>query len=475
MKRERLKRTLVVATACAAAVLVILLLPPVQTALLRATAGGIDGVELELARVWAGPWGADVRGLRLVAPGVEIEVPRANADLAFWSSVAHLGLHVESARAEGVVVRVGTLPRAGGSVTEPVPFNGLAPLARLPGRVVLRQASAEGSLEITLSESLAVTGPWSLTAADIRPASRLRGSLEAALSVLRGAEVVAGAQVKGSLSAAVDDDAAVTEASVDAVLSSVAADPRRLAAGLELELAPQREAYRLTVDGTGGRRILEAKAAFAPGSRVVDAEWTTDVSPDLLADFARGRPLPELSARMHGSATLALGERRLEVAGNGRIAGRGWPDFDPRLREVGDLQLDFEVAGAVEENHLRARRLQVAVTGEGGRELLQMSGLQPLDVDLQEWRFVPERWGETALRLEADRFPLRWTRGFDPAAVVEAGTVSLALDVVPVDERHSRLLTHEPIRVAGLLLKGAAGGPPPRPLEITVVPQLELD
>lgn len=475
MKRARLTRILIIAAAFVVAAFLILLLPPVQTGIVRAAAGGVDGMELEVDRVWAGPWGADIRGLRLVMPGVEIEVPSAEADVAFWSSLGHLGLHIEEARAEGLVVRIGELPEASGPQAESVPFNGLAPLVRLPGRVVVRQASANGMLEITISDAVSINGPWALTAAGIGPGSRPQGSLEAALSVVRDAEVVAGAELRGSLSAVVDEDAAVTAASVDAVLSSVAEDAGSLKARVDLELAPELETCRLTIDGSGGHRIVGAEAAFTPGSRTVEAEWATDLSPDLLAGFARGRSLPELAARMNGTAMLALDEGRLEVTSEGRIAGRGWPDFDPRLREVGDLRLDFDVAGTVAGGRLEARRLRVAVTGDDGHELLHMSALQPLDLDLEAWRFVPERWGETALRLEADRFPLRWTRGFDPAALVEAGTLSLALDVVPVDERHSRLATHEPIRIAGLRLKGAAGGPPAPPLEITIVPQLELD
>ncbi|HSN54485.1 MAG TPA: hypothetical protein VLT32_07415, partial [Candidatus Sulfomarinibacteraceae bacterium] len=475
MQRARLKRILLIVTAGVAAVLVMLLLPPVQTGIVRAAAGGVDGVELEVERVWAGPWGADIRGLRLVLPGVEIEVPSAEADVAFWSSLGHLGLHIEEARAEGLVVQVGERPKASGPRAEPVPFDGLAPLARLPRRIVVRQASAVGSLEVTLSESLAVTGPWSLTAADIGPGSRSQGSLEASLEVVRDAEVVAGAEVGGSLSAVVDDNAAVTAATFDAVLRSVGTDAGALEARLDLELAPELETCRLTIDTSGGHRIAGATVAFTPGSRILEAEWATDLSPDLLAVFARGRTLPELSARVKGGATLALDEGRLEVASDGRIEGRGWADFDPRLREVDDLQLDFDVAGTVGDGRLEARRLLVTVTGEDGRELLHMTGLQPLDVDLEAWRFIPERWGETALRFEADRFPRRWTRGFDRAGVVEAGTLSLALDVVPVDDRHSRMVTHEPIRVAGLRLKGAADGAPAPPVDITVVPQLELD
>ena len=191
MRRARLKRTRFVVGGLAAAAVLVLLLPPVQTTLVRAVAGGLEGVELELDRVWAGPWGADIRGLRLAAPGFEVEVPHATADLAFWASLGRLRLDVEDASAEGLVVRIGRLPGGSGSEAEPVPFNGLARLARLPRRVVVRQASAEGSLELALSDSFAVRGPWSLSAADIGAGRRPQGTLAAVLSALRDDREVA--------------------------------------------------------------------------------------------------------------------------------------------------------------------------------------------------------------------------------------------------------------------------------------------
>ena len=54
------------------------------------------------------------------------------------------------------------------------------------------EASAEGSLEVTLSDLLPLEGPWSVTAAGIGPGSRPHGSLEVALSAVRDSEVVAG-------------------------------------------------------------------------------------------------------------------------------------------------------------------------------------------------------------------------------------------------------------------------------------------
>ncbi len=475
MQQTRLKRIAIVAGAFVTAIIILLMSPPVQTRLLRAAVSGAGGARVEIERVWAGPWGADLRGLRVTAPWFELEVPHAEADVAFWSSLGHLGLDLETVTASDLRIAVGKLPERGETDTGSAEFGGLGRLARLPKRLVVRRVEADGSVDITLSEVLKVAGPWSASAADVGRDRRPKGSLQSTLSAVRGGEIVAAAEVTAGLDAVVDSDGVVTNATAEAGLHALGEQARGLDALVELQLAPDRESYRLTVDQPDGHRIVEATASFTPADRVVDGTWATSVSPELLAVFARGRTLPELAATTNGAVRFTPSQRRFEIECNGRVEGRGWSDFDPRLGEVDELVVDFDLAGASEAGRLEARRLHVAMTGAAGRELVRLRALQPVTIDLEAWRFVPENWGESALRIEADRFPLRWTRGFSPAVVVEGGTVSLALDIVPMSDRHSRLVTSEPIRVAGLRLKGAAGGPPAPPLEITIVPQLELD
>jgi hypothetical protein len=83
----RLRKRVLVATAALGVLAVVVLLPPVQTALVRSVVGRVDGVDIEIGRVSAGPWGASVDSLRVAAPGIDIDVPRAELDLGFWSSL----------------------------------------------------------------------------------------------------------------------------------------------------------------------------------------------------------------------------------------------------------------------------------------------------------------------------------------------------------------------------------------------------
>ncbi len=223
-----------------------------------------------------------------------------------------------------------------------------------------------------------------------------------------------------------------------------------------------------------GHRLVEAAAQLDPRSRRLEADWTAGITPGQLAVFARGRGLPQLAATSTGSATLELGERRLQIDAGGRFEGRGWAELDPRLAEIGDLTADAAVAGTVTGGRLEARRLRLAVSGADGREILRASALQPVVVDLDRWRIEPERWGETALRFEADRMPLRWVRGFTPGVGIEGGALSLALDVVPVDARSASLETHAPIRAVSVVLRTNGGVELP-PLDLAVEPRITLE
>jgi hypothetical protein len=470
------KRFLVVAAVVVAVMVLVLLLPPVQTALVRSATGNIDGVDISLDRMWAGPWGAELDGLRVVMPGLEIEVAAVDVNLAFWSSLGHLALVVEDlAAAEVRVTVVPVSQQAVDSARADFRFNGLAEIARLPKLVHVRSADARGSLEIVLSDEFGVAGPWTMRASDLVPNRESRAAFEGTFEAARMGDVVAAADVTASVATDLDGSAAVRRLAAGAGFRSLGGDPRGLDATLELDLAGDRESYSLAVDGSAARRLLEVGAVFDPASRQVDASWESHVTPDQLAAFASGRPLPELSLESTGTAVVDVDARTVEVDGTGRLVGRGWAELDRRFAEVDDLTVDADVAGSAGAGHLAAERLRVVMSGVAGRELLRLEALQPVTIDTEAWSFTPAEWGRPALRMAADRMPLRWTRGFDASLVVEAGTLSAALDIVPMDAQHTEIVTAEPIQAAGLRFRQGPGGGELPPVDLMIEPRLTLD
>ena len=474
MERQRRRRILVVA-ALAVLTLVVMLLPPFQTAVVRGLVAGVEGADISLDRVAVGPWGARVDNLHLIAPGLELEVPRADVNLAFWSSLGHLSLDIEELAAPGIRMTIARRLEAPKIQAQPVEFNGLAPVTQLPGRLAIRRADADGSIELVVSDTVSLVGTWKLTATGVGSNRQLESAIEAALEGVRDDETFAAARVSATATAAVDADGAVTALAADAGLHAESDEPLGIDARVSAELADDEESYRLVVDGAGGHRLIDVTAEFDPDRRVLTSRWEASVTPGLVTAFARGRPLPDLSLSSAGTVTVDLDRGRLELDGNGHAEGRGWADLDPRLRGIDELVADAVVVATMAGSHLDAKRLELGLAGPDGRPILRVEAVQPVEVDLEDWRFTPQAWGQSALRFEADRVPLRWTRGFDPKVVVEAGELSAAIDVVPMDPRRTVVASHEPIRVADLRLRAAGGDSTSRNLDLVLEPRITLD
>lgn len=477
-RRASLTRLAAVALAVLAFAVCVLLLPPVQRALVLGLANRSEGIQLELGSVAAGPWGVRLSHLRLQAPGVEVAVERAEVDLAFWASVFGLRLELEDVTASGVELRFRPSAAAAEATEQPPvreAFGGLGPLLRLPGWLVLRHAVAAGRVTAVVTDALELGGPWTVDIADLGSGRTCRAELKGTLEGRRAAEVMLEGAVAGLVVLQIARDGAARALDAHARVQTIEGEPPvGLDANLRLDLGERSEAYNLTLDDSDGRRLIDLKAELTPATRMLGVTWTAATPQGRVAAFARGRAVPDLWGSSSGSMTLALETRRLEVEATATIEAREWARVDGRLADIEQLSAGVEVAGTVEARRLEVRRVRLALVGAGGRELLCLSTLQPLSVDLERWQVTPERWGEPALSLDADRFPLGWARRFDPAAVAEAGTVSASLGVVPVAPQHSRLVADEPIRFAGLRLRAREFGVSPVPVDVVVVPRLEL-
>jgi len=476
-RRRRWTRVAAIALAAAVVVVLLALLPPVQKAVVTSIAGGVEGVDLELGHVWAGPWGATVRDLRIVMPGTEVAADTVEVDLGFWSSLTGLRLDVEEVTAHGVNLTLGPFVADGKVADEeaPAPFRGLAPMARLPTRLAVRRLAADGRVTVIANDTVEVTGPWTLTAEAVGAGRTSEGALKSTLDLRNGGVPVLAAAFDGSVTLSSDDRGSIR--TVDADLKTRSAHDAGqvgLDTAVTLDLAETEETYRLTVDGSAGLRLLDLSARLDPETRTLDTTWSAQAGPGLVASFATGRTLPDLWGRSTGSATVGLATGHVDVEAVADVEAREWARVNEGLVEVEGVSFGLDVAGSYEPGRLDARRLRLAVTAVDGRDVLHVTALHPVAVDLERWAFTPEVWGEPTLRLEADRFPLRWTRGFDPAMVVERGTLSAALDVIPVKPGHTKVATHEPIRASGVKLRTAQGAAEAPPVDLVIVPRVEI-
>src|SRR5262245_48955499 len=121
--------------------IVVASLPAVQLRITRFALSRLDGVDVGLDYLWAGPRGVTVQGLRVAAPGLDASVERVDVGLALWSSLTRLELDVERVEIRGVDVRVTPQPSDAAPAPPSAlrePFGGLARLAKLPKPIRVR-------------------------------------------------------------------------------------------------------------------------------------------------------------------------------------------------------------------------------------------------------------------------------------------------------------------------------------------------
>ena len=471
VKKGTMRRALWSALAVLLCLIVLAALPPVQTRLARAALSRLDGVDVRLDRLAAGLGRVTVEGLRVAAPGLDASVERADVDLAFWSSLLRLGLDVEQIRVAGADVRVVPVP---GEKPAPAagprePFAGLGPVARLPKRIRIRALAADGRLAVQPSEDVEVSGPWKLTLDSLGAGATATLRLDASTETRRENELVAASTIAASATAAIADDGRVTHLALNGGLRPVDRDIE-VRVATEAELGADAERYRFDLDGPKAR-LAHLEASFVP--RVsLDGSWELNVTEGVVAAFARGRSTADLSGTSTGRVHADLAQRSAEVQASVRAEGRGWEALDPRLADLGPLTLGVEVDAGLDRDALSVRKVEAGIQSAARGEVLRVAALQPLRFDLQTWLVEPEKPSEPALRLAATDVPLQWLGGLVPAARIQGGRFSGALEVVRNAEG-TTLSVAKPLKATGVTLRPFQGAKLPA-FDVALVPRATL-
>ena len=90
------------------------------------------------------------------------------------------------------------------------------------------------------------------------------------------------------------------------------------------------EHYTIDVTHAAGAELVQLDALLDPGVDLA-ASWQANVTPGVVAAFARGRSVADLSGTSTGQARIDLASRQTTIKASTRIDGRGWDAFDPRL------------------------------------------------------------------------------------------------------------------------------------------------
>ncbi len=470
----RLRKALAVTAFLLACLVALLALPPIQRIIARAVANGA-GVDLEIGYVWAGPRGVDASNVRVVMPGLALSVERVDLDIAFWSSLTHAGLDVRRAAVRGVDVRVepATQPASDEPVSAPAnqPFAGLRPVAQLPRWLTLRELSVDGKVALVLANGVDITGPWQVGAKGFAASSLASLQVEATLEARRAGELLALGRFDTSTTARIDPESRITNIAADTDLRP-ADDQRTVHMSAVIGLEALVEHYTIDVTHAAGAELVHLDALLDPGVDLA-ASWQANVTPGVVAAFARGRSVADLSGTSTGEARIDLASRQTTIKASTRVDGRGWDAFDPRLVDWGALAVTSEVDLTVGAGIVDVRNVALGLVSAARGDLLHVTSLQRLRFDTATWLVDPETWGVPALRVQALKIPLGWLRQFSPARNLEGGELSGTLEVVREEARRTTLIATDPLRLSGVSVQPVRDLAIP-PFDVTIKPRVTV-
>ncbi|HEY7673451.1 MAG TPA: hypothetical protein VIC71_14680, partial [Gammaproteobacteria bacterium] len=473
--KRRLRKGALIALIVVAGLGVLLALPPIQVRLARAFIGDLAGVTVELGSLWAGPNGIDIGALRIERPGFEVTVEEATIDFAFWSSLAGLRLDIEAAELGGVDVLLDrSVLRPEELDAEQRAFAGLKAVAKIPSWLVLRDLAAAGDVALrTARGDIDASGPWELKVSGVTAESTASARLTATLDTRRAGEVLAASRVDANATARIDADAQILELALDTDVRPAEDDQRGLHAAGALAFDAAGEHYTLDLDGRVAGRLVHAEGVLTPDGNL-EGSWEANVTPGVVAAFARGRSVADLSGTSTGQIAFDRANRRMAIRATAQGEGRGWEAFDPRLAGLGTIELDLAVAATLEPGVVDAESIVLSVASATRGEMLRIATLQPLRYETGNWLVDPETWGEPALRIQAKALPLQWLRPFSPAANLEGGELSGAIDFIRDEERRTRIVVTEPLRAVGVELQPVEGVAFPA-FDLAIVPHATLE
>ncbi len=471
---RRARRPWVVLATALLCLLAVLALPPTQLAIARAVLRSAGGADSTVGYLWAGPRGIALENLQLTLPGIVARIGRADVDFAFWSSLLHLRVDVERATITGLDVDLSAVertPKSAPATQEAPPFAGIRNNARLPRWIRLRRLDATGHANVAPDPSVTVAGSWQLAVEGVFAESMSTARFTTMLEARRDQELLAASFIELDASATVAADSRISKAAITASAQPSDGSAAALRAALDAELEQDNERYTFELTGRTGAQLARAEATLTPAAQL-DARWRLDLTPGVVAAFARGRSVADLSGSSSGELRADLAAHQVEIRSSTQLQGRGWEAFDPRLASLGTLDFGLELDGSAVPGMLSARTVHAALSSAERGDLLTIATLQPLRFATDSWLVEPERPSEPALRAELHELPLRWVGRLWPAARIEAGQLSGALDIVRDADRASLVVT-DAIKATGVMLAPVGDITVPA-FDITFQPQATL-
>lgn len=435
-----------------------------QTWAVRKAVASQPGLKLEVESVSAGPFSAEIRGLKVERGGIALA---ADSITARYSALAYLTgkrISVDEADLTGLEVdlRAGAtaaapapatpapttprpaLPSGGGSggrptIAAPVftlpaneSFAGLFTLLRIPVDFSVGRFKAEGRAFLTPEQTVTflVEGRELAIGASGRLEWKVDLKDASPTAALSTAQVQGNATVRIAADRRIDRFELSTTARADG--PGLPDDPLRLDLTAAQASEGGNETYEARlglVRGADAVPLFRSNVEYQSGTQTFTGTWNVSVGPDQVTALAAGLGLPNFNATGTGKFSFAAASGTLLTDGSLRADVPDLRPLSPALAPVGGIraQTSFDLRVAREINRLE--RLELVVTDTQGQPIVDIRALQTISVDAQSQRVSIPNPGDPLARIDIPALPLAWAQPFIAPRTIERGTLSLAFNV----------------------------------------------
>jgi len=466
----RAPRRWLIVLACGVAVLGALFgalfLPSVQRHIVMRLFPTDAGKSLEFQGLAVGVGHTHVRDLRLDWNGLKVAIGEADLRYGFFDVLTSKTARVDLVRVRSLVVDARSIVDQGQAAAddagEPFRFEGLRPLARLPVRCVLSEIDVDAELLVPAAGGATARLHAVLTGRNVAPGAT--GELKADVGVsLETADGVKGVLAGTGAVRVHESDEGVFDVLEFQGEVHPADKGARKGAGLSaragVDLTATDETYRVVfaTSGTAARELLDVDAKRRASDGHVAGSWTARLDAGQVDPYISGFAPPEFALTGDGTFDVDAAELTAATASRFEVSASRWDRIHEELAAIGPLRFDAEVAADFAGPRIDVRSLSARVAPAGQSPVLEIGADQPFAVDTKARTFQASLWGAPLAHLRLIDVPAVWWGGSGTGVAPLSGTMRGALELTASDAHTIRVRSTEPLALAGVRLRSAAG------------------
>lgn len=442
--------------------------PGVQRWALHRAVAGVPGLTLHADRVLVRPSRIELDGLALTARGTAVNVPALRAEVDLWRFWRRGELVVARIEARGFDIAFAPTdetPAAAPTPAARAPFPGFLAPARLPFPLTVGKAVLDGKFRFAgPGGATAPAAQLALEGGGLAPGGKFEGTLQATVERPVPGSDVARLTFDGRFAAGESADLRIESLTLSALIAAQGENlpaERQLQVALELAqpAAGGAESATLSIElprPTGvAARLVTLKLKHEPARGTIDGEWRLQARRAQLADFIRGRTLPDFDGVSSGKFSFAPATG--DAAGEGTVAltTGSLAGVRPELASLGALQLDATFAAARKGDVLSLSRLETSVS-RGRAQILRVKSLQPAAYNVATSTVAFAEPANDLVQVEIAGLPVAWLQPFLPGVEVSGREIVGSFAVgAAADGSRLALRALQPFAVAGVTVRRA--------------------